>query len=146
MLLDTSKPFEAKKAQTRLDFLIGKGAKIDITEKRPPRSVRQNSYQHALFSLFALEFGYTEKEVKQNIFKKDVNEQLFKIEFTNKETGEVSDDWRSSSDLDTKETTLAIERFRNYSAQHGLYLLTSDEYIEQKFYIDQQIQENKQYL
>lgn len=146
MLLDTNKPHEAKKLQTRVEYLIGKGAKVDITEKRAPRSVRQNAYQHALFSIFAMEFGYSNKEVKQNIFKKDVNEELFRIVFTNKQTGEVSDDWRSTEDLDTKETTLAIERFRTYSEHHGLYLLTSDEYIEQKFYIDQEIEKNKQYL
>ena len=50
MLLDLSKPFEAKKAQTKLSQLIEKGAKIELTEKKAMRSVKQNSYLHAILT------------------------------------------------------------------------------------------------
>jgi hypothetical protein len=39
MLLDLSKPFEAKKAQTKLSQLIKKGAKIELTENLPSRNL-----------------------------------------------------------------------------------------------------------
>lgn len=146
MLLDTSKPFEANKALTRLNFLISKGAKIDLTEKHAPRTVRQNAYEHILFCLFGIEFGHSMEEVKQEIFKKDVNRELFKTTFENKLTGEETETWRSTASLTTEETTFAIERFRNYSAKNGLYLQTSQEYLDNKFAIDQEIQHNKEYL
>jgi hypothetical protein len=146
MLLDLTKQFEINKAETKLQQLIKKGAKIELTEKRYKTSIKQNAYEHVLFSLFAIEFGYTESEVKQHIFKKEVNKELFKTEFVNKQTGNISIDWRSVRDLNTKETTLAIDRFRNYSSMNGLYLPTSEEYIEQRFYIDKEINKHKEFL
>lgn len=146
MKLDLSISFEAKKAQTRLDHLISKGAKIELIEKKKKRTVNQNSYFHALFCIFGMHFGNDLYYVKQVIFKIEVNRELFKRTYVDEDTGEVLTYWRSTADLDTKEMTLAIERFRNYSSQNGLYLLTSEEYLDNYFHIQQEIDNHKQYL
>jgi len=103
MLLDLLKPFEAKKAQTKLSQLIEKGAKIELTEKKAMRSVKQNSYLHAILTIFAVEYGETIEYTKQTIFKATVNAELFIYERTNKKTGEIREDLKSTKEKEPKE-------------------------------------------
>ena len=146
MLLDLNNPEQRKKADKYFKHLVEKGARIELTEKKTKRTLPQNSYLHAIISLFAIEYGYTRQEVKQTIFKKHVNPETFEYDFVDKITGEIEKEYKSSADIDTAEMTTAIQRFRNYSSQNGLYLLSSDEYIEQRFYIDQEIERLKEFL
>lgn len=91
-------------------------------KKHRPRSIAQNSYLHVCLAYFASEFGYNLEEVKYNIFKKIVNKDIFSKQRVSKR-GQMVTYWRSTADLDTKELTDAIERFRNYSAMvAGLYI------------------------
>ena len=53
---------------------------------------------------------------------------------------------KSTAKLNTKELTEFIEWVRNYSSLNGCYLPTPEEYLEQKFNIDKDIDYNKQYL
>ena len=53
---------------------------------------------------------------------------------------------KSTAKLSTKELTEFIEWVRNYSSVNGLYLPTSEEYITNRFEIDQEIENNKKYL
>ena len=53
---------------------------------------------------------------------------------------------KSTAKLDTKELTEFIEWLRNYSSLNGCYLPTSEEYLSQKFSIDRDIDNNKEYL
>ena len=146
MLLDTSKPFEAKKALTRMKFLIDKGAKIELLEKKPRRSLRQNNFLHAIFTVFAIELGEHPEYVKQYIFKQVVNPETFKKDFVNKKTGEIREMWLSTSELKSDELSLAIERFRNFASTHGCYIMSSEEFIEQKFYFDQLVEQHKEFI
>ncbi len=110
-------------AKTRLNWLIKKGKTFEIKEIRQKRTRSQNSYMHLLFDWFALEYGETSEYVKRDIFKKIVNRDIFDTEFVNKKTGEVRQDWKSTADLNTKELTIAIDNFRNYSSKEaGIYL------------------------
>lgn len=120
MIYDTSIELDKKKAEERFKWLIEKEKRFEMTVKHPKRSISQNSYLHLLFSAFGLEFGYHPDEVKQEIFKKEVNHDVFYIE----QVGTIVQiaRWRSTADLDTKEMTLCIDRFRNFSSQHGCYL------------------------
>lgn len=123
MIYDTSKQELRKKAIDRVKFLLDKKAKIEITEKSRNRTYSQNNYLHLILGWFALEYGETLDYVKQEIFKKEVNWNLFKTEFINYQTGEVRDDWKSTAKLTKAELSEAIERFRNYSAKNmNLYL------------------------
>lgn len=59
MKLNLSNTYDKERAKTRLKVLIDKGAKIELTEIKGKRTIRQNSYLHVCISLFAIEFGYT---------------------------------------------------------------------------------------
>ena len=93
----------------------GKGFIVEVKKKHRPRSLAQNSYLHVCLQYFASEFGYDEEYVKYNIFKQIVNREIFAKQRTNRR-GEPVTYWRSTADLDTKELTDAIEKFRNYSS------------------------------
>ncbi len=121
-------PIDVQRAKERFEWLIEKGKTFELTEKRPIRTIQQNKYLHLLLGWFALEYGEKKDYVKQHIFKKIVNTEIFKTEYINKRTGEVREDWRSSKDLDTKEMTIAIDRFRDYaSIEAGIYLPAPNE-------------------
>lgn len=121
MIYQTNNEFDKQRAVTRFKKLLQKGAIIELTEKKPKRTIQQNRYLHLILAWFGYETGYTLDEVKQEIFKKIVNPNIFY-------EGEVGDlvsiqRWRSSADLDTAELTTAIENFRDYSSREaGIYL------------------------
>lgn len=121
MLYNAEKQIDIERAEARFRQLVSKKKRFELKEKKPVRSISQNSYLHLIFSWFAIRTGYTSEEVKQDIFKKVVNPQTFY-------EGEVGDKvkihrWRSTADLDTAEMNLCIDRFRNFSADEvGEYL------------------------
>ncbi|WP_314060117.1 recombination protein NinB [Empedobacter brevis] len=126
MIYNTSNLVERQKAITRIKKLLENKAVIEIIEKKPTRTIKQNRYLHLILGFFASETGYTLEEVKQEIFKKIVNPALF----YEGEIGELVSiqRWRSTADLDTLEMTQAIEKFRDYSsAEAGIYLPSPDE-------------------
>ena len=93
--------------------------RVEVTKKRNVRSIPQNNYQHILFLYFAMEYGETKEYVKEVIYKQWVNPETFKREFINKKTRVVREDWRSTKDLNTKETTDCIQRFRTWAAKEA---------------------------
>ncbi|MDM1547407.1 recombination protein NinB [Empedobacter falsenii] len=126
MIYNTSNTVERQKAITRIKKLLDNKSVIEITEKKPTRTIKQNRYLHLILGFFGSETGYTLEEVKQEIFKKIVNPALF----YEGEIGEIVtlQRWRSTADLDTLEMTQAIEKFRDYSsAEAGIYLPSPDE-------------------
>ncbi|MCW0485107.1 recombination protein NinB [Riemerella anatipestifer] len=123
MIFDTSIEEYRQKAIDRMKSLLKKRAKIEILEKSRNRSLNQNSYLHLILGWYALEYGETLDYIKQEVFKKEVNKDIFKTEYVNEKTGEVRDAWKSTASITKTEMTTAIERFRNYSVQGlGLYL------------------------
>lgn len=130
MIYNAKSEFDIHRARSRLEYLIEKGKTFEIIEKKPKRSLSQNNYLHLILSFFALEYGETLEYVKQEIFKKQVNREIFKTEYINPKTGEVREAWRSTSSLDTKEMTLAIDRFRNFSSKEaGIYLPAPEDMV-----------------
>lgn len=118
---------------------------VEVTRKRAARSGEQNRYLHLLLGYYASEFGYSLDEVKQDLYKRQLNPDIFVRKHINKRGDEVTY-LRSSADLDTREMSLSIERFRNYSsAIAGLYLPSAD---EKNFllYAEQQIQKYEEFL
>lgn len=129
MLYDLTNIVGLQSFKTKVGMLIdNKDKVVELTVKRKRRSLNQNSYLHLILTWFAIEYGDTLEYVKQDIFKKNVNPQIFKSERVNFKTGEVREHWRSSADLNTKEMTVAIERFRNYASKEaGIYLPEANE-------------------
>jgi len=146
MLLDLNNPFERNKAETMLKTMIDKKAKIELTEKKDNRTIKQNSYLHAVLTIFAIEYGDKLEYVKQVMFKQLINPEIFKTEYINKKTGEVREDWKSTKDLTTEELSKAIERFRNFASEQGIYIMSADEFKDNYFYFKQLEEQNKIYL
>jgi hypothetical protein len=111
-----------------VDGLLEKNAVVEIKEIRNLRTPNQNRYLHLLLSFVALSIGETSTYFKEHIWKKQINPEIFKSLYHNKKTGEHREDWRSSSMLDTKEMTMAIDRLKDWSARElGVYLPDSDD-------------------
>ena len=133
-------------ARERLEWLIKNKRKVDIKTIRDIRTTSQNSYLHLLLSYFALEVGETLEFIKQEIFKRKVNKDIFVYERTNPKSGKVREDLRSSADIDTKEMTIAIDRFKAWTIKHtGIRLPDAN---EQNFldHIKNEIEQGSQWL
>lgn len=145
MIYDTSNPLDKANFMLRAKKLAESGKVIELTEKKPKRSLPQNKYLHVLLAYFGTQTGNTLAWVKQQYYKKLVNPDLFIREKEDKYLGNIKV-LRSSADLDTSEFSLSVERFRNWASQEaGIYLPSSDEYIIiQQMEIE--IERNKNYI
>lgn len=145
MIYDTSNPLDKANFLLRAKKLAESGKVIELTEKKPRRSLPQNRYLHVLLAYFGTQTGNTLEWVKQQYYKKLVNPDLFIREKEDKYLGKIKV-LRSSADLDTSEFSLSIERFRNWASQEaGIYLPSADEYIIiQQMEIE--IERNKDYI
>lgn len=145
MVYDTSNPLDKVNFLLRAKKLAESGKVIELTEKKPRRSLPQNKYLHVLLAYFGTQTGNTLEWVKQQYYKKLVNPDLFIREKEDKYLGRIKV-LRSSADLDTSEFSLSIERFRNWASQEaGIYLPSADEYIIiQQMEIE--IERNKEFL
>nr|DAW74604.1 MAG TPA: NinB recombination protein [Caudoviricetes sp.] len=145
MIYNTSNPLDKANFLLRAKKLAESGKVIELTEKKPRRSLPQNKYLHVLLAYFGTQTGNTLEWVKQQYYKKLVNPDLFIQEKEDRYLGKIKV-LRSSADLDTSEFSLSIERFRNWASQEaGIYLPSADEYIIiQQMEIE--IERNKDYI
>ena len=145
MIYNTSNPLDKANFLLRAKKLAESGVIVDLTEKKPRRSLPQNKYLHVILAYFGTQTGNTLEWVKQQYYKKLVNPDLFIREKEDKYLGRIKV-LRSSADLDTSEFSLSVERFRNWASQEaGIYLPSADEYIIiQQMEIE--IERNKEYL
>lgn len=145
MVYDTSNPLDKANFLLRAKKLADSGKIVELTEKKPRRSLPQNKYLHVILAYFGTQTGNTTEWVKQQYYKKLVNPDLFICEKEDKYLGRIKV-LRSSADLDTSEFSLSIERFRNWAAQTaGIYIPSSKEhYLIQQMEIE--IERNKKFL
>jgi hypothetical protein len=146
MIYNLKEPIGLDRYNRRSKALIDKGALVNLTESKPPRSNQQNRYLHLIIGFFAMEYGESLEYVKTEFFKLSANSDLFKTERVNRKTGEIRPDLRSTSDLDTKEMTQAIDSFRTWaSKESGIYLPSPNEteYLKQ---IMTEMDRQKEYL
>lgn len=129
-----------------LQLLKTKDKVVELKEKREQRSNFQNSYLHALLAIAAIEVGETKEYMKQTVYKETVNRDEFKTEFHNKKKNYTRPKWKSTKDMNTKETSIQIERFRNFAASRMCYLFSADEYKANRVAIDNDIVRHKEYL
>lgn len=146
MLYNGRKEIDCQRAIERLKFLIKNQKVFELKEKKHKRTLNQNRYLHLILSFYALEYGETLEYIKQVVFKREVNRELFEYERVNTKTGEIRIDYRSTTKLDTKELSVAIDRFRDYSSKiAGIYLPEPKDLIILQE-IEIQIENNQQYL
>lgn len=145
MIYNLSSPLDKANFLLRAKKLADSGVIVDLTEKKPRRSLPQNKYLHVILAYFGTQTGNTLEWVKQQYYKKLVNPDLFIREKEDKYLGKIKV-LRSSADLDTSEMSLSVERFRNWAAQEaGIYIPSADEAIlVQQMEIE--IERNKEFL
>ena len=145
MIYNLSSPLDKANFLLRTKKLAESGVIVDLTEKKPRRSLPQNKYLHVILAYFGAQTGNTLEWVKQQYYKKLVNPDLFIREKEDKYLGRIKM-LRSSADLDTSGFSLSIERFRNWAAQEaGIYIPSADEAILiQQMEIE--IERNKEFL
>ena len=145
MYFDLTTETGVKSLLTRVQFLIDKKKKVELTEKREKRTLSQNSYLHLIISWFCIETGNTLEFVKQEYFKRLCNSDIFLFERDDDYLGKVVI-IRSSRDIDTKQMTIAIDRFRNWSSSEaGVYLpeANEDKFLE---HIQEEMNRQRQWL
>ena len=117
---------------------------VELTEKKPQRTLSQNAYLHVLLGFFACEYGCGMDEAKVRFYKERCNKDIFLSKRVNQKGIEV-EYLRSSADLSVDEMRLSIERFKNYSAQIGIPLPDAENH-EFLIYAQQQIEANREFV
>jgi len=120
MILDLNNQVDKAKADTYFAKLTEKGAKIELKEIHKRRTLSQNSYLHKLFTLFGGNFGWSLEEAKQIVKRK--------LGYTYECNGHTF--LSQTGRMDTKDLTIFIDRFRNWSSSEGFYLPSPEEFSE----------------
>lgn len=120
MVYDLSSDFQRKAFLARVDNLMEKGAVVELTEKAF-RSPNQNRYLHLLIGVVAIETGNTLEDAKTYYFKKVVNSDLFQV-YVKDNMGNTIDRLRSTAELTKEEMSMAIDRFKRWGAENGIYM------------------------
>ena len=137
MIYRLSNEIEARNAQSRLDYLIRKGKKIEIKQRNSKRTLSQNSFLHLLIGYFGSQYGLSLLEAKQ--YYKMINEDLYYYD----KSGYTY--IKSSKDLNKADMARSIDRFINHAEANGIQMPRAG---EQEF-IDHainQVEQNANYL
>ena len=127
MLYDLSNDLDRENFKLRSNRLYEGKKIVELKEKKPKRSINQNSYLHLILGYFASQYGCSLEYCKEKYYKILCNKEIFIREKQDEFLGTIKV-LRSSADLDTSEMTTSIERFRNWSASEaGIYLPSPDE-------------------
>lgn len=104
--------FKARSAK-----LAESGKIVELTEKKPKRTLNQNAYLWLLIGYWATQTGYT-KDESESIYK-EINKDIY---FVDKEiAGEKVRYIRHTYELDTREMSLSIERWRNWAVMNEAF-------------------------
>ena len=125
MVYDLSSEFQRKAFLARVDNLMEKGAVVEMTE-RAFRSPNQNRYLHLLIGVVAIDTGNTLEDAKTYYFKKVVNPDLFQV-YVKDNMGNTIDRLRSTAELTKEEMSTAIDRFKRWGAENGIYMPNPDD-------------------
>ena len=137
MIYDSSISSDEKKARVKFEKLISDKKKFTLTEKGRKRTIRQNSYLHALLQLYSIEYGDTLHFCKQDLKLRCPFMHFEKDGFTYVV---------SSSGMDTKPLSEWIEWIRNFAGQEGIYLPNADEFGRDWDKYESEIEKFKPYL
>lgn len=136
MKYDPNNSIDKNKAQMTFDKFLEKGWKFEMKRIFEKRSVSQNNYMHVCIDIAAIHFGYTTEEMKK-VFKRDAkmfyekNGEKFLI---------------STAELKIDEMTGFIDYIRTKCGKDGCYIPSAEEYLTNKFSIDREIEQHKEFL
>lgn len=112
--------YDRERFKARVEALLSKGAVVELTE-RSFRSLNQNSYLHLLIGIVAMETGNTLEDTKRCYFKELVNPGIFCLKRTD-HLGNTIQVLRSSAQVSKEEMSTAIDRFKKWGADNGIYM------------------------
>jgi hypothetical protein len=132
--LDLSIDYDLERFKAYSEKLIKKQAKTELKEIKAKRSISQNSYFHLCVSFFCNHAGYSLTEGKtilKRAFGKFMVYELNGNKFLT-----------SSANIDTLQLTEFIDWIRNIACFEnlGVYVPTPEEYIENQYQIDRELQ------
>ena len=132
-MLDLSNSLDVSRAHAYLARLVEKGSRCELRKIKEQRTVRQNAYLHVCLAMFCADTGYTIDEAKE----------LFSLQLPDMmryQKNGVSFR-KSTSELDTKEMTILIDKIREMALDElELYIPTSEEYLIHKFQIERELE------
>lgn len=120
MKYDLLNELSRKKFEAKVEYLLKKAQYVELTEKRT-RTLNQNSYCHFAIAYLAMETGNTVETIKQEIFKRRVNPDIFVVEREDPLLGSITV-LRSSSRITKEEMSTALDRFLQFAAENGVYI------------------------
>lgn len=138
MIYDLSKSHDLETVKFKLNKYHKEGKVIELKLVTKKKTIQQNKYVHVIINMFAVEFGYTTSESKI----------LLKREFGKFMVYEKGKDkfLMSIADLAKDQLQVWIEWIINYSAGNGLYIPSSEEYLDNQFEIDKEIAKNQKHM
>lgn len=120
MTYNLSKDLDLQRYLKRSDHLVAQGACVELLEKTG-RTTNQNSYLHLIIGEVAIETGVSLDYCKAEYFKKLANRDIFLSFRDDKFAGRV-EVLRSSKDLTKEEMSTAIDRFKRWASEQGIYI------------------------
>ena len=133
MIFDCSKVYHLENAKKYFEKLIEGKKRFELKILYPTRSLPQNSYLHLLLSIYGLNFGLTIEEAKTDI-KRDLG-------YFYEKNGHRY--LKHTSEMDSKELSDFIDKFRTLSSTRGLYLPEANEITDDQL---NDIANNQNYL
>lgn len=117
---------------------------VEVKVKHPVRTTNQNSYLHLLIGYFAVEYGCDRDYAKVHFFKETANPTTF---IRTRETSKgIRWYLRSTAELTTEEMSMAIDKFKVWSATEAQIYLPEAENQQFCEFARQQIENNEEYL
>lgn len=102
------------------------GTVFHIEIIKPKRSLQQNKWLWKVFQIIGNEWGYNKDEMKELILR----ELKHTYTIINKKTGEEILKVKDTHDLSKLDFSDLAERVLQFASEHGLYILTPQEYFE----------------
>lgn len=120
MLYNLTNDLDRERIRARLEADLQRGSVVEYTRKEQ-RTNNQNRYLHLVLGAVAIETGNDLEFTKQQYFKKLVNPDLFVLEKEDRLAGKV-EVLASSRDLTVEQMSTAIDRFKRWAAENGIYI------------------------
>ena len=120
MTYDLSNARQLDQFNLRYRLLMERGAKVELRELTG-RTQSQNRYLHLVLGVVAIETGNTLAYTKEIYFKRLVNPDIFVREVTDLYAGKVQT-VRSTTELSVETMSTAIDRFKRWAADNGIYI------------------------
>lgn len=120
MLYNLSRDIELQRFDIAAGHLRELGAVVEL-KRKAKRTLSQNNYLHLIIGVVAMETGNTLAYAKEVYFKRLANKAIFVAHKADELAGDT-EYLRSSASLSTEEMSIAIDKFKMWAAENGIYL------------------------